>query len=152
MATMMPNDIGEFRTEGEKTFYKFLEGVAKPVGFGELLGLLGYWVHRLSSKVVISDWPVTCAAERIIGNDSYLCSHCARHYVPGKHYQNNRDVPKQPGRRFQNNLWHMSELRRNLLRFFPAEVWDDSLPPIFYKLSNDITANIHDPRGPLRIL
>ena len=30
MATMIPNDIGEFETEGEKTFYKFLEGVAKP--------------------------------------------------------------------------------------------------------------------------
>ena len=28
MATMMPSDIGEFETEGEKTFYKFLEGVA----------------------------------------------------------------------------------------------------------------------------
>ena len=30
MATMVPGDIGEFETEGEKTFYKFLEGVAKP--------------------------------------------------------------------------------------------------------------------------
>jgi hypothetical protein len=30
MATMIPNDIGEFETEGEKAFYKFLEGVAKP--------------------------------------------------------------------------------------------------------------------------
>jgi hypothetical protein len=30
MATMMPSDIGEFETEGEKAFYKFLEGVAKP--------------------------------------------------------------------------------------------------------------------------
>jgi hypothetical protein len=30
MATMMPSDIGEFETEGEKVFYKFLEGVAKP--------------------------------------------------------------------------------------------------------------------------
>ena len=30
MATMMPSDIGEFGTEGERTFYKFLEGVAKP--------------------------------------------------------------------------------------------------------------------------
>ena len=30
MATMMPGDIWEFETEGEKTFYKFLEGVAKP--------------------------------------------------------------------------------------------------------------------------
>lgn len=30
MAIMMPSDIGEFETEGEKTFYKFLEGVAKP--------------------------------------------------------------------------------------------------------------------------
>jgi hypothetical protein len=64
MATMIPNDIEEFGMEGEKTFYpgsgkqrplagmssrlgvsqmalafpvglhKFLEGVAKPVGFG----------------------------------------------------------------------------------------------------------------------
>ena len=30
MATMMPSDIEEFGTEGEKAFYKFLEGVAKP--------------------------------------------------------------------------------------------------------------------------
>jgi hypothetical protein len=30
MAMMMPSDIGEFETEGEKSFYKFLEGVAKP--------------------------------------------------------------------------------------------------------------------------
>jgi len=30
MATMIPGDIEEFGTEGEKTFYKFLEGVAKP--------------------------------------------------------------------------------------------------------------------------
>jgi hypothetical protein len=41
MATMIPDDIGEFGTEGEKTFYKFLEGVAKPVGFVELLSSLG---------------------------------------------------------------------------------------------------------------
>jgi hypothetical protein len=27
---MVPSDIGEFETEGEKAFYKFLEGVAKP--------------------------------------------------------------------------------------------------------------------------
>jgi hypothetical protein len=30
MATMIPDDIEEFGTEGEKAFYKFLEGVAKP--------------------------------------------------------------------------------------------------------------------------
>ena len=30
MATMIPSDIGEFEIEGEKAFYKFLEGVAKP--------------------------------------------------------------------------------------------------------------------------
>lgn len=30
MATMIPSDIREFETEGEKAFYKFLEGVAKP--------------------------------------------------------------------------------------------------------------------------
>jgi hypothetical protein len=30
MATMMPSDMGEFGTDGEKAFYKFLEGVAKP--------------------------------------------------------------------------------------------------------------------------
>jgi hypothetical protein len=30
MATMIPSDIGEFETEGERAFYKFLEGVAKP--------------------------------------------------------------------------------------------------------------------------
>ena len=27
---MVPSDIGEFETEGEKAFYKFLEAVAKP--------------------------------------------------------------------------------------------------------------------------
>jgi hypothetical protein len=31
MATMIPNDIEKFGTEGEKAFYKFLEGVAKPL-------------------------------------------------------------------------------------------------------------------------
>ena len=30
MAMMIPGDIGEFEIEGEKAFYKFLEGVAKP--------------------------------------------------------------------------------------------------------------------------
>jgi hypothetical protein len=30
MTTMIPGDIEEFGTEGEKAFYKFLEGVAKP--------------------------------------------------------------------------------------------------------------------------
>jgi hypothetical protein len=48
MATMIPGDIEEFGTEGEKAFYKFLEGVAKPVGFVGLLsslGLLGRRVH-----------------------------------------------------------------------------------------------------------
>jgi hypothetical protein len=30
MAMMIPGDIREFGTEGERTFYKFLEGVAKP--------------------------------------------------------------------------------------------------------------------------
>ena len=48
MAMMIPGDIEEFGTEGEKAFYKFLEGVAKPVGFGGLLsplGLLGRRVH-----------------------------------------------------------------------------------------------------------
>jgi hypothetical protein len=29
MATMMPSDIEEFETEGEKTFYRFLEGVGE---------------------------------------------------------------------------------------------------------------------------
>ena len=41
MATMIPRDIEEFGTEGEKAFYKFLEGVAKPVGFVGLLSSLG---------------------------------------------------------------------------------------------------------------
>jgi len=45
MATMVPSDIGEFETEGEKTFYKFLDGVAKPFGFVGLLSLLGCWVY-----------------------------------------------------------------------------------------------------------
>ena len=30
MATMIPNDIEEFATEGEKAFFKFLQSVAKP--------------------------------------------------------------------------------------------------------------------------
>ncbi len=30
MTTMMPSGIGEFETEGERAFYRFLEGVAKP--------------------------------------------------------------------------------------------------------------------------
>ena len=30
MATMIPSDIGEFGTEGEKAFYRFIEGVVKP--------------------------------------------------------------------------------------------------------------------------
>ena len=30
MATMIPKDIDEFKTEGEKRFYRFLESVAKP--------------------------------------------------------------------------------------------------------------------------
>ena len=30
MATMIPSDIGEFETEGERAFYEFLEEVAKP--------------------------------------------------------------------------------------------------------------------------
>ncbi len=30
MTTMMPSGIGEFGTEGEKSFYKFPEGAAKP--------------------------------------------------------------------------------------------------------------------------
>lgn len=30
MATMIPGDIEKFGTEGEKAFYKFLDGVAKP--------------------------------------------------------------------------------------------------------------------------
>jgi len=48
MATMIPTDIEEFGTEGEKAFYKFLEGVAKLIRFVGLLGLLScrvYWVH-----------------------------------------------------------------------------------------------------------
>jgi len=48
MATMIPGDIEEFGTVGEKAFYKFLEGVAKPFGFGgplSPLGLLGRRVH-----------------------------------------------------------------------------------------------------------
>jgi hypothetical protein len=32
MATMIPEDVQEFETGGEKTFYKFLEAVAKPDG------------------------------------------------------------------------------------------------------------------------
>jgi hypothetical protein len=30
MATMIPSDIEEFGTEGEKAFFKFLQSVAKP--------------------------------------------------------------------------------------------------------------------------
>jgi hypothetical protein len=54
MATMVPSDIGEFETGGEKTFYKFLEVVAKPVGFGGLLsslGLLGSQTFKQSNHL-----------------------------------------------------------------------------------------------------
>ena len=30
MATMIPENVEEFKTEGERQFYKFLEAVAKP--------------------------------------------------------------------------------------------------------------------------
>jgi hypothetical protein len=30
MATMIPKGIEEFKTEGERRFYRFLESVAKP--------------------------------------------------------------------------------------------------------------------------
>jgi hypothetical protein len=30
MATMIPNDVKEFHTEGEKVFFRFLQSVAKP--------------------------------------------------------------------------------------------------------------------------
>ena len=30
MATMIPGDVASFTTEGERQFYRFLEGVAKP--------------------------------------------------------------------------------------------------------------------------
>ena len=30
MATMIPENVGRFTTEGEKQFYRFLESVAKP--------------------------------------------------------------------------------------------------------------------------
>ena len=66
MATMIPGDIEEFETEGEGTFYKFIEGVAKLIRFVGLLGLLGCRVHRPSSKAITSDWPAMCAAERAI--------------------------------------------------------------------------------------
>jgi hypothetical protein len=45
MATMIPGDMQEFGTEGEKAFYKFFEGAAKLVRFVGLLGLLGCRVH-----------------------------------------------------------------------------------------------------------
>ena len=30
MATMIPNDVEEFQTEGERVFFRFLQSVAKP--------------------------------------------------------------------------------------------------------------------------
>jgi len=30
MATMIPNDVEEFETEGERVFFRFLQSVAKP--------------------------------------------------------------------------------------------------------------------------
>ena len=51
MATMIPGDIEEFGTESEKAFYKFLEGVAKPVRFVVLLSLLGCRVHWVIESV-----------------------------------------------------------------------------------------------------
>jgi len=55
MAAMIPGDIEEFGTEGEKAFYKFLEGVAKPVGFGGLLSSLGLLGSQTSMKDKIGD-------------------------------------------------------------------------------------------------
>ena len=31
MATMIPNDVEEFQTIGERVFFRFLQSVAKPV-------------------------------------------------------------------------------------------------------------------------
>jgi hypothetical protein len=47
MATMIPNGIEEFGTEGEKAFYKFLESVAKPFGFVGLVSSLGLWSSQI---------------------------------------------------------------------------------------------------------
>jgi hypothetical protein len=47
---MIPGDIEEFGTEGEKAFYKFLEAVAKPVGFGGLLSSLGLLGSHISNQ------------------------------------------------------------------------------------------------------
>ena len=30
MATMIPNDVEEFQTEGERVFFQFLQSVARP--------------------------------------------------------------------------------------------------------------------------
>jgi len=30
MATMIPSDVGEFQTEGERFFFRFLRSVARP--------------------------------------------------------------------------------------------------------------------------
>jgi hypothetical protein len=30
MATMIPNDVEEFQTEGERVFFRFLQSIAKP--------------------------------------------------------------------------------------------------------------------------
>jgi hypothetical protein len=47
---MIPSDVGEFEIEGERTFYKFFEGVAKPVGFDGLLSSLGLLGSQTSKQ------------------------------------------------------------------------------------------------------
>ena len=56
MATMIPTDIEEFETEGEKAFYKFLEGVAKPdahylfVGHWVIGSIIGHLIIKSSNN------------------------------------------------------------------------------------------------------
>jgi len=45
MATMIPSGVEEFRTEGEKRFYRFLETVAKPDG-----GYLSWYLPDIQGK------------------------------------------------------------------------------------------------------
>ena len=59
MATMIPNDVEEFQTEGERVFFRFLQAIAKPdlryVAWylpdikGKELDFLLFWSRSLGS-------------------------------------------------------------------------------------------------------
>jgi hypothetical protein len=55
MAARIPGGIEEFETQGERAFYQFLEGVAKPDGHylcRYTLDINGWLIEYLTSKQV----------------------------------------------------------------------------------------------------